>query len=497
MLGARGPSGHDARLVSTDRKRRRWPVRIAIAGAVIVAIGLVGLAAFAVTGWLRERRAIDAIRARGEPLSAAEIVFPAGAPPTDLLERVRRFRDADGEAPTFGFRHASKLGELLAELRAAEAWSAAAIAVERLDCFGDDARSADDIARAVEARLADPRRAREITECERRFVLARGSVAEPLLALALDVCRAEHDTGERATREWSPRDGPGPGGDRTPTSLLPAVRIVAHVAVARAVEGRTSEALELVELALRGANRLRGWPSLFGYSFANAARSEALQALRAILPSLPDDADLARIDAELAAIDPPAELERAVVCERAFGNETFTALRDGRLLGEEVSPGAPTGFFDFLLVSTLGHDRANYLERMSAAVAWARRPLADVETEVAALERSGSLASKASVLSMLLVPRFGTLLNGSSRVQASTALARAAIRARAEGAAAGIRAAAATADPFGTASLRARLDADGTLVLWSFGSNFVDDGAREDEPSTVDPSDLVWRVSPR
>lgn len=490
---------------SVKAKPRKWLVRLVIAVMGVVAFALLALFALILTGSFRESRAIDEVRARGEPLTPAEIEFPAAAD-SDLLERTTRFVEVLQSGPTFRFVDVADGAELLAELRAAPAWEPAVEPCERLlACFGDHLPWSTDLDGVVDEQLADPRTARDLAPCELQFLRARITALEPLMASAREVCGAAPDSGERATRAWTYEHGPGRDPDRTPIALFSAVQISSNAAVARAVDGHAAEAIESLELAFRGAGLLRGWPSTSGFGTGHGAQWQALRGLRSVLALLPRDADLSRIEAAILAFDPRADLERALVAERAFGNEMFAALRDGRLAGSELSKKRRPDLMGLVLWSLTSHDRAFYLRTMGRGAEYARRPYSSVVDEVESWgdSLSDSLAAKSSMVSMMLVPNVPALLKSAAGVEAGIALARAAIRAHAEGVEAGRAAAASLADPFGTGPLHSRVDPDGTLILWSVGADLVDDGG-EDAPShdpvtyeTADPSDIVWRVAPR
>lgn len=487
--------------------RRAWR-RVLIGVGILAGILVLALAAFVVAGYVRESRAIEAVRSRGEPLTPSEIAFASTEVESDLVARLQRLRAAyDSGAPAFGVWLPGDRADVLDELRAAPAWSAAIEPVERLfDCIGDDERGAKELASTIEARLGDPRRAQALDPCERQILLARGAVEEPLLELALDVCRSAPESGERATRAWTPDQGLDPDPDRTPAFLFVAIRSVSAVAVARAIEGRSTEAIELLGLAFRGASLLREWPSTLECVAANVAWGHALRALRAALPFLPPDADLTGLQSQIATHDPMRALERAILAERAFGNELFAALRDGRLSGSEGGLRAPSGWSGVVVWSMLGHDRATYLEVMGRAAGWPRAPYLTIAADVDAFAGrfSESLALKSAFVTQLLVPRVDVQLRDAATTQAAIGLALAAIRARIDGMAAARSAAAATADPFRDGPLQSRVEEDGTLVLWSVGVDLADQGGIEEDElidgrvtSATDPADLVWRVQPR
>jgi hypothetical protein len=283
------------------------------------------------------------------------------------------------------------------------------------------------------------------------------------------------------------------------------VGVLSDVAVARAVEGRSDDARELLELAFRGPSLVEDWPWTMAFLTWQFGVRRALHGLERTLPSLPHDADLTSIEAQLSAVNVEAGLVRAFQGERAFGNDMFDALFDGRYAGDE-SPPAIDGLTGMLLWAWRGNDRVFYLETMTAGIGWARQPY---YLAAPAMASSREWAEKSAtmnlcIVSVMLLPRMDAYIEGANETRAHIALARAVLLARREGAEAAMAFARATPDPFRDGPLQWRIDEDGVLVLWSVGADLVDQGGRdawnEDDEGfgwQQVPPDIVWRVMPR
>jgi hypothetical protein len=480
--------------------RSKWK-RLLIAGTVFVAAVACLAAVFLGWGFVRVRSALEAIRSSGEPTTPAEIRFPDPASASDLTERVRAHLDAPHAGLDLWFLSGAH-AEALDELRTSGADAAGIAAAEILfSCLGDDAVSSFDLRDAAAAALSDPDVAQSLPPCIREFVLARAAVQTPLIASAQHVLAAEPDACEELVRAWTPIDGPAPDAEAPPIRATFAVREVGHLAVAHAVEGRSPEAIAQLELAFRGANLLRDPAWTMAWSARCMAWSQAIVAFQQSLAFLPHDADLTRILDALDAGEPERGLERALLGDRAFGNETLVELQDGRLAG--LGGGVvsvPRGFAGALTWAMLAHDRAFYLEFMTQAVAWSRRPwhatVDEVERAIADWQDSGSL--RFAIAAPMLVPRIDGLLQSAAYQRAQMELARAAILAHTQGVDAAIAAAEHAIDPFDGHPLRWRIEPNGVLTLWSIGPDRVDDaGATYETESEGGTTDIAWRIRPR
>ena len=69
------------------RARKPW-VRALIGVGILAGILVLALVAFVVAGFVRESRALEAVRARGEPLAPSEITFAGSPVRSDLASRV-------------------------------------------------------------------------------------------------------------------------------------------------------------------------------------------------------------------------------------------------------------------------------------------------------------------------------------------------------------------------------------------------------------------------
>lgn len=487
--------------------KSRWWVKLAVVLGVLAFCAGIALIAAIVIGTVRESRAIESLRAAGEPLSPSEITFAQGRD-GDVLEHALAFSRRYEESVNFRDLFYADATEFAQEVRAAAGWSKAVEPVdELLECLAENELDCREWAAVTDSKLADPMQARALTDCERALVRARGALAEPMLEAARAVCSATPDSAGRLSRSWKVQDGPSPGQDvRINLDVALAVSVLQDVLVARASEGRDEDARELLELSFRASSLVEDWPWVLGFLGWQIGLGRALESLRIAQPSLPPEADLVGLEAQISAVDVDACLLRALQGERAFGNEMFSAIRDGRLIESESSPSVD-GLSGLLIWAWIGNDRAFYLETMTTAIDWARRPYLAVAPEMDASfeQMQSSLATRMNLVSMLLLPRLDLVIESAASTRANLALARAALLARREGAEAAIAFASASPDPFRDGPLQSRIDEDGVLVLWSVGVDLVDQGGRDTwneegehyESGTYRTPDIVWRVLPR
>jgi hypothetical protein len=485
----------EAALPSTNRKTRVIR-KVLIVLAVIVALLVVASLVLLVMGWVSSSRASEEVRARGEPLHVRDIQFLADAPASDLAERLAQLSKAFEDSADL-LMDPMSLDESLERVRA---WAPAADALPMVESFVDCARTSSPTDQKLEtfdfdalaALIEDPGHATTLTDCQKLGLRVKQRLAEPLVDVAEAVCRANPESGERWTRGWQPKDGPVP--PEKYVRVMVAARVLMETAPALAMDGRPDEAIRRMNVAMQGGRTIRGMPWLLAHLAWVSAVRNAVRGLQITLPFLPRAADLSSFARELDASAPRSNLERALIGERAFGNDILEGAFD--------FGGIEPSWRLSITRLWLSLDRAFFLRRMSAAVEQAKRPFFEPPIEVRPWEKDSTKFPRWALGSSMVLPRLDSVFQHTAKLEAQLLLARAAITAFSEGAEAGARVAANSIDPFDGKPLRTRIESDGTLVMWSIGIDRVDNGAGpdprdEDEQKLRGPLDIVWRVKPR
>lgn len=212
-----------------------------------------------------------------------------------------------------------------------------------------------------------------------------------------------------------------------------------------------------------------------------------LTAAKFALAQLPPEVSLAPLESLLAKIDDPVrEFRRALVEERAIGNEMFESLT-----GIETGTPRPWSIESVWL----DMDQAVYLDTLSSAIEAIDAPRIEqtearlAELQAAFLARAQSFWARFTPVSMMLVPKFAEDWRRAEDQRVQLALVRLALRVRSLEATAARETAEREPDPWGQ-SMHSRLEADGVLVLWSVGANHRDEGA----PPALDPESARERI---
>ncbi len=252
-----------------------------------------------------------------------------------------------------------------------------------------------------------------------------------------------------------------------------------------ALRGLWSDRPELVPDLLRAqrdvARIFEGAQLLVGGQAAVFADQRMLGLLELALPRLPRDTDLAWLETELERIRPRARLAVACSGERAFGNRGFERFRSGAdTCGKEIERILP-------LSLTISYDQATYIRTWSETIAGlehaafrrpASEPLGWADRELAPLTRTMTRMTRGIVAS-------------TDVLEARLVLARAALVAFRTDAKQLLEFVAKTSDPFDGKPIRCGFAEGGIVILWSVGTDGVDDGGSNDE------RDIVWRFRPR
>lgn len=465
-----------------------------------VAFGIVLLAAIVATviyrkGYMRFVAAESAIRVRGEPLHARELTFDEVETSTDVEAALARLEAALEDSP-----NTKEVLELdPGSLEVARTWEFASAAwprIEEYKKFPTDPPSVPEghedstYAHRLWLRVADPVAGRSLSQRDRLAIEIARLLNEPLLEMACAVCSGERETAESEMRAL-PLGGLMP--DIRISTCIESVNVPLYTLYALAIQGDHAESLRRWKIAWDGAQRHRGVPCYFGCMMWRLNTHSALASLRMLLAWLPVGVDLRDIERELSSIDVQAHMRRALIGERALGNDAFEAFWQPLEKTAEFREGHYDAWFTRLWLHA---DRAFYLETMTDAVHRIGMPYPDALGARRDWERDIEEWPKWAVVSAMLTPKISQVLAARAETEATLRVAGTALIARRAGVDAARRAADALQDPFDGKPLRTRVDADGTFVVWSIGSDLTDDGGSDHGtgPERDSTGDIVWRV---
>jgi hypothetical protein len=475
----------------TRRARLFW-IAIGILSTVLLAGAVYAVVVFQ-QGTARQARAIAAIVERREPLHARDIAF-AGPDCSEAAHAAfARLTEVLQTAP-----EADAVLDLdqdeLATARAFEPARASLPLLERFVALEPEpprSKASEEVtgSQRIWRRVADPLRTTPLSERDRLAVDLARALNEPLWPEAQAVCLESPETGEREVRAMSPGE---PMPNISIFGWLATINVPLKTAPAFALEGNGEESMRRWMTAFRGAQRIRALPYPMGHGAWTLVTLRALSTLWTMLPSLPRSFDLKEVEQALRSIDAASQATRALVGERALGNDVFEWWR-GTLQG---TPGDEHRDWSRLItIPWVAHDHAFYLEAMTEAIRRAGLPYQDALAQRSDWERDVKRFPRTATISMMILPRIDDVFRERALLEARVRAALVALIARREGADAGVRAAASQLDPFDGQPLRARVGSDGLFVVWSIGANLVDDGApAEDDTTASEPRDVVWRV---
>lgn len=281
--------------------------------------------------------------------------------------------------------------------------------------------------------------------------------------------------------------------------LRAGARLLTLESAVAAHRGQTDKAVDAIVAIFAAAHSLEQEPVLISQLVRMALGGMARQRIQWLLSAVTlDDHQLARLDAELAASDYQRPLRQGLLGERVIG---IVAFENPETLGDEAALGR---------LSSIGSsDQAMYLKLMDEMIAAAEKTGPERQQAIDAAEmRLRQLAGTTSArlkypLTLLLLPALSTASQAATRNEAERDAIRVAVAIERFRLREGRLPekldelvpdflASVPSDPFGTGPLRYRADETEYLV-YSVGSNGVDDGGQADAP-TSQPADLIVRV---
>ena len=281
--------------------------------------------------------------------------------------------------------------------------------------------------------------------------------------------------------------------------LRAGARLLALESAVAAHRGQPDAAVDSILAMFAAARSLEQEPVLVSQLVRMALGGMARQRIQWLLSAVTlDDHQLARLDAELAASNYQKPLRKGLVGERVIGIVTF---ENPEALGDEAAIG--------WLSMTGSSDQAMYLKLMDEMIAAAEKTGPERQEAIdAADERLRQLASTTSAklkypLTLLLLPGLSGASQAAARNEAERDATRAAVAIERFRLREGRLPqkldelvpdflASLPSDPFSTGPLRYRAD-ETEFLVYSVGSNGVDDGGRSDPPASQ-PADLIVRV---
>lgn len=265
-------------------------------------------------------------------------------------------------------------------------------------------------------------------------------------------------------------------------SYLTVVRILTDSSVLAALEGDPGEALSLLHQSLHAVDLLGEPATLMGLLARDLGFNIALAGLEHTLPRLPAEADLSRVRKFLSDPDPKRDLVLALEAERVHGNRVFDLIETGSRDGGAGRGNRPRDWLSRWSSAPLEADRTDYLRAMESHIGECSSPWSRSSTTAAAPRPDRSRSRTAA----MLLPQLDNLRAAAAEKEVRLLLALTALEARTGGVEAAMAAITARTDPFSGSPFHARIEENGTLVMWSVGSDGIDQDAGLDE-------DIVWR----
>jgi hypothetical protein len=456
---------------SSRSRLERLFVRGFLVFAVLAVLATLTVWALLAWGHHRLEEQLEAIRARGEPAFPEEIVWPIRAPGDDPATWLRALRDAESD-----------------HFSAADLPSCAA-----LGGIADEVDWSE-----FHATLADPLRVESLDACEREFLDRDLDSKRASLELAIQVeCYARL---ARRPAFSNTIEGLVEGlflGVDVAMGVVKAARVLSHATLAAALAGDIDGTVEHARLAMRAASLLDDSSNVRCSGVSIAAKRMVLT--EGILPALhllPAGSDLTAIEWEVEAPAPRALLHANFLRERAVVNRLYDLLRDDANALDAID--LASSFRARVARALLDHDQADYLEEVALALRAMERPFWDPawrDMDYGAMDERHPHRYY-NILSRMMLRPAEPYGESMAKLEVRCLLTRAVIRARRDGAQAAGDWIGTQTDPFTGGPLRWRLDADGLMVLWSAGTNRIDDGGTTGDGDWP-PLDEVVRVRPR
>ncbi|HVX60101.1 MAG TPA: hypothetical protein VHC19_05865 [Pirellulales bacterium] len=280
--------------------------------------------------------------------------------------------------------------------------------------------------------------------------------------------------------------------------LRGGARLLALESAVEAHRGRVDAAIDAVAAIFAAARSLEQEPVLISQLVRMALDGMARDRTEWLLSAVAlDDAQLARLDAELAACDYRNSLRRALIGERVMGIEAFA---NPAALGDEQ-------FGKLSLIST-SRDETMYLQLMGELIAASGRSGTAAQAAATSVENQlkqlgASAVSKLSnPMTLLLMPAIGACLDAARRNEAGRDATRVALALQRFQLVHGRLPkmldeltpkflSQLPLDPYGGAPLRYRLDAQ-EYTVYSIGKDGIDQGGRSEPAGQAD--DVAVRV---
>lgn len=480
----------------------RWFFVVAGVFALLVVTAVVAFSIYVSRAREAREAALDAIRRRGEPVFVEDLVevVPRGDPKT--MEWVLAFEEIPDPWKLGGEPEEGESEEaFLARVREAGA-SAGDLALIRewRDCLEVEPEVMDYTLYwdELEQTLRDLPSPEDVTPCQ---IVAIKS-AMWFSPQALEHARLAGDLGPVDVRgELERLKARTPDGEleifpRDAHGLIWAVQNLSNAAVIANLEGDPEEALHLLELAFHTVELWRGQPYLIGHLLYCTAIGSAGEGLERVLPYLPEDADLTKIEAFYESFDPRADLHQALLGERAFVNRTFQRLRDGEFAGGELGGRPRSSPFEWLVLDLMVDvNQTTYLELVELALAECAKPRFDRTSKIDGLVTERLDGGWDTLFTSMILPKFSSQHASALHDEVCRDFALAAIRAHRDGIEVARAEIASRIDPFSGEPYHTRVEPDGTFVMWSVGEDGEDDDARGDE-EREDGDDVGWRYRP-
>lgn len=482
------------------KSRRRVPWSLLVLAGVVgcVAVLFVMMKSRA----REEREAVEArleeIRLSGQPVVPEDLldIWPGGDPETvKWLKRhgrlPRTWRDHDlNSRDENGYGAALELCRAQGgpgELELLERWN---------DCLTSGSSLRDLHLEEGRERLLDEQLPLDqFGDCERAALRVYLETSGPRLEWALE--SLEHgpiDLRRELERSLATHEGAyvGPFPNFPVTGFLGAVDYLRRAAVFAAIDGRPEECRRLLEATFHLVGLFDGRGFLVGFLISASAADRALDALEWSLPYLPPDVELPMIEGAISDWRPRAMLGDALGAERAAVNWTYEQLRGDGASGLAIDWTSVEG----LLLgvgsrSVLYADQDNYLELMSTVIEECARPSYRGDGRVDQQVRKALDDRTCVMLASMTLPGVSNLHETALTWDVRIEQAKAALLAHKGGLEAARAHITTIADPFCASALRARIEGDERLLMWSVGADGDDDGAKR-SVGWADYEDIVW-----
>lgn len=470
------PMSHAQHEAARERESPRRALRaLARIVAVLLALVAIALVAVLVTGNVRRSAALERVRASGAPVYPSDLRFAPSPNAASFDAWVQREADVEESFGAFEDGLLPECTEFVAALS---------------DTSFPDLTLREDLQFAT----ADPLRADRLTDCQ--LAVHRAWLAE-----------------SASTRAWaaSLESGARPdwqvllSSDLTPDTALArsGVGVTHRAAEALTVamldeawNGNSEEAVRLCARVFELAGGYREAPNMLAFEMLGLQESMATSALQALVLALPPDVDLQRIEAQFDAVTAVERFRFALEGQRAQDNALFRDMAEG---ADPSSVETWTERLDALKVrwaldwwqwAELELDERQ-LALLGRRYAQARQLLEQLDAENDAWTPHSPVLSSAARDALYL-----------AQLETTRVLRQALLIAYRDGPDAARAWARKQPDPFGTETLRERIDDDGVLTVWSVGKNGSDDGAplppwAIDDWGTNMPPDYAIRFRPR